>query len=364
MSRILLRPDKFPINIVVLVFICVLCLTFLYHPRLSISVNNYSSPLESYKHKHPHYHNLLIKWLEYNGNSSTENDFTNDDTVFGDIVRNLFVEDPMFPEGKYGFNAKTLDIMGDVVKLNGQYGQPLIVDAILDKKRNGFFIEAGGVDGLHLSNSLFFELQRNFSGVLIEPSSKYKILRQRNRKVKSLNVCLSRKPFPEMVTFLDCLDIGGIEGEVKGWTKDIVNAVNTTRTSKLCLPLHAILFALGNPKVDYFSLDVEGVELDILKSIPWSKVDIDILSIEVSQNGRNEEELSETMQKFGYTKVVSQLKGTDDIFVRNDFRSPIFGPDQKPKMIEHLTRLTKEGFDWTKMGSELLFKFWPKNEIP
>jgi len=34
------------------------------------------------------------------------------------------------------------------------------------------------------------------------------------------------------------------------------------------------LLALGNPRVDYFSLDVEGSEWAIIQSIPWNKVEI------------------------------------------------------------------------------------------
>ena len=41
---------------------------------------------------------------------------------------------------------------------------------------------------------------------------------------------------------------------------------------KQCFPLYSLLLALGNPKVDYLSLDVEGTELDILRTIPWKKV--------------------------------------------------------------------------------------------
>ena len=93
-------------------------------------------------------------------------------------------------------------------------------------------------------------------------------------------------------------------------------------------------------------MDVEGVELDVLKSIPWDKVDIDIFSIEVLGNGRNPHSVSEFMRKSGYTKVVSALGSTDDIYVRNDFRSPIFGPDQKPK-------LPRPHFDFKNMGSTL-----------
>ena len=85
--------------------------------------------------------------------------------------------------------------------------------------------------------------------------------------------------------------------------------------------------------MNYFSLDIEGGELDVLQTIPWEKVDIDIFSIKVYGNSRNEDLVSEKMQKSGYTKVVSVLRGTNDIYVRNDFRSSVFGQDQKPKLI-------------------------------
>ena len=41
-----------------------------------------------------------------------------------------------------------------------------------------------------------------------------------------------------------------------------------------CLPLFTLLAALDFPTVDFFSLDVEGAELGILKTIPWEKVKI------------------------------------------------------------------------------------------
>ncbi len=39
-----------------------------------------------------------------------------------------------------------------------------------------------------------------------------------------------------------------------------------------CFPFHSILLAVGNPTVDFFSLDVEGAELPILRTIPFDKV--------------------------------------------------------------------------------------------
>lgn len=43
-----------------------------------------------------------------------------------------------------------------------------------------------------------------------------------------------------------------------------------------CFPLYSFLLALNKTTIDYFSLDVEGAELAVLKTIPWSKVNIKV----------------------------------------------------------------------------------------
>ena len=52
-----------------------------------------------------------------------------------------------------------------------------------------------------------------------------------------------------------------------------------------CLPLYSLLLALGNPTVDFLSLDIEGAEFQVLKTIPWDKVDIRALSVETQFAG-------------------------------------------------------------------------------
>ena len=44
----------------------------------------------------------------------------------------------------------------------------------------------------------------------------------------------------------------------------------------MCMPLFTVLTALNVTKVDYFSLDVEGNELDILKTLPWGEIEITV----------------------------------------------------------------------------------------
>ncbi len=62
------------------------------------------------------------------------------------------------------------------------------------------------------------------------------------------------------------------------WERNKVAVRGEKHISKaLCLPFYPILNAIGNPIVDYFSLDVEGSELPILRSIPWEKVRIKVI---------------------------------------------------------------------------------------
>ena len=44
-----------------------------------------------------------------------------------------------------------------------------------------------------------------------------------------------------------------------------------------CFPFYSILLALNHTKVDFFSLDVEGHELKVLKTVPWHKLDVRVL---------------------------------------------------------------------------------------
>ena len=53
-------------------------------------------------------------------------------------------------------------------------------------------------------------------------------------------------------------------------------AVQNANIPLATITMSSLLSALGNPKVNYFSLDIEGAELQVLQSLPWHLVDIEV----------------------------------------------------------------------------------------
>ena len=51
-------------------------------------------------------------------------------------------------------------------------------------KQNGFYVELGANDGIAQSNSLYFELYKNWRGVLVEPSPKEFLFLKKKRYKK------------------------------------------------------------------------------------------------------------------------------------------------------------------------------------
>lgn len=70
-----------------------------------------------------------------------------------------------------------------------------------------------------------------------------------------------------------------IEGAAKTLQKPGIPGVDPDLVTVQCFPFYSILLAVGQTQVDFFSLDVEGHELKILKTIPWHKVDIKVCNI-------------------------------------------------------------------------------------
>ena len=66
----------------------------------------------------------------------------------------------------------------------------------------GFFIEAGALDGYFLSNTLWLEKVLGWTGLLVEPDEvNFNALKNNHRKAYIADACLSVEPYPQKSTF-------------------------------------------------------------------------------------------------------------------------------------------------------------------
>lgn len=194
-------------------------------------------------------------------------------------------------------------------------GQSEMIRMLLQNKTNGVFIECGALDGETRSNTLYLERFLNWSGLLIEADPlNFAQAVKKNRKAWLSSSCLSKTLHPTIVTFKQSFNVGRISllkpGKHRSGYVDIE-----------CFPLYSYLLALNISHVDYFSLDVEGDELDILKTLPFEKVDITTLSVEFTHVKEGKEALRRFMESKGYS-VVGEVthpkrQANDFIFMKN-----------------------------------------------
>jgi len=160
-------------------------------------------------------------------------------------------------------------------------GESEFVDNLLQGRRGGFFVECGAADGEQLSNSLFFELHRNWTGLLIEANPGFhRALLSKNRRAYVVRACLSSTTKPETVKFK-------LSGLGSGMANRMHNSAfvdfdieHKPVVDVQCFPLNSIAAALGVHHIDYLSLDVEGPEVEILRTVDWTQLTVDVLTVE------------------------------------------------------------------------------------
>jgi len=145
----------------------------------------------------------------------------------------------------------------------------------LIKKENGFYIELGANDGLTQSNTAFFEFNRGWKGVLIEPS------------INVYNNCVKNRPNSNCYNYA-CVSNEYEFNEIKGdFDGNLMSSVNGKRLNKnssssvQAITLEKILDKNEVSNIDLLSLDTEGYELNILKGLNLNKYRPNYMIIEV-----------------------------------------------------------------------------------
>lgn len=115
------------------------------------------------------------------------------------------------------------------------------------------------------------------------------------------------------VQFLAHGMLGGIlSGRMNGLAHNDASNPYVYVVNATCFPLDVMLEAIGVDHVDYFSLDIEGLEFAVLKSIPFDKVTFSVLSVEKNAEHK-ETDVDAFMDENGYRRA--SIGGGDSIYV-------------------------------------------------
>jgi FkbM family methyltransferase len=179
----------------------------------------------------------------------------------------------------------------------------------LSKIPNGFFVEAGANDGVSQNNTLYYEKNFGWHGILIEPipelANKCKINRP-----KSIvgNYALVSDDFKEnFLTMRYCNLMSVVKGGMKTKAEEDQHIKSGSELKNITsyevdVPVSTLSNILEKnmiKKVDFISLDVEGYELEVLKGFDFKKWQPSYILIEA----RYEDEINSFMDKVGYKKI-------------------------------------------------------------
>lgn len=203
---------------------------------------------------------------------------------------------------------------------HSQIGQDKYIDEeIFNKKESGFFIDIGAGDGERFSNTLFFEKERKWKGICIEPLPFIFNELIKNRKSICIQSAISNyEKKNEEFTIIKTISYGlsgltnkydprhlrRIESDVK-----LYNGYKDTIKVDV-YSLQKILNDYTISNIDFCSIDVEGAELSVLQSINFSKIKIKCFCIE---NNFADKEVESFLSKKKY-KLVKKIEW-DDVYV-------------------------------------------------
>lgn len=188
---------------------------------------------------------------------------------------------------------------------------------------DGSFLELGALNGRRYSNTKFFEDNMGFNqGVLIEPNPESFTELVKNRpKCECFNYAIHAEH--KSVSFLtdgnpamNCVDHSEAKTHIKAFHRRPDLSISSTVPAER---LDVILQKTKLKYLDFWSLDVEGSELQCLNSMDWS-LPIGLVIIETAAN---KEQIDNIMINRGFS-VKEQLCSDTIYFNLNYFRRNLF----------------------------------------
>ena len=162
------------------------------------------------------------------------------------------------------FNIETYDVTFYSQQDEDKY---IIQYFLKEPIKDGTFLEIGGCDGIMYSNTKTLEDHFGFTGILVEPQKNYYSELIKNRpKCKCYNYAVSNTDDDE-IEFIGDNAEGGIKSLINTKCERFPHwSTYKVKNTKM----KNIIKESGLEYIDFMFIDVEGSELEVLKSIDFS----------------------------------------------------------------------------------------------
>lgn len=167
-----------------------------------------------------------------------------------------------------------------------------------------FYVDSGANQAVKGSNTFFFDRCLGWHGLCVEAGSRYQHELHKKRTCTIIPECLADREMS--LEFWAAGAKGGLNSSAVAWNG---HKVKPTRVP--CNTLESMLARVpprkrvgspgGRPQVAFWSLDVEGFELRVLRAVPWAQ--LDVRAILVEDGAFDMREMDDVMNHAGFVKA-------------------------------------------------------------
>ena len=226
----------------------------------------------------------------------------------------------------YGIDSSTRRLLLHYMKerrvapgraFQGQMLQDAWVDSLGIK--SSYFLDVGAAYPVKFSNSYALQ-QRSWSGLLVEPNSTLLLALEsrRSQYVEIAPVAVSTRSGASQL-----VEYGPLSSLVESAMNDIYGEMRKRRfeqggTEEITTKNFADLISIYSipPVIGYLSIDVEGLDFEILQQFPFDSISVTTVTIEHNLDLVLRESINEFMWGKGFKRVARRWSSIDSWFVK------------------------------------------------
>lgn len=189
-----------------------------------------------------------------------------------------------------------------------QLGEDVWLDRYFNHKKNGFYVDIGAYDPYRFSNTMRF-YRRGWRGINIEPNTElWKRFMKYRKKDINLNIGVGLSDAKMKFYIIDPPTLSTFSRDHARQFE--IQGFRIVHTKHIAIkPLAQILAPYASKRIDFLSVDVEGMEMGVLTSNDWDAYRPEIICIESQEfaakkgDSKKQTELDRFFTTIGYERI-------------------------------------------------------------